>query len=154
MPVAPFLPAIIGPAGSVGGAAIAAHSAGEAADIQQKSASDALALQREMFTTRRADLQPWVTSGNQANQTLSALMGFRPAPAAKQITDGGTSTTRAPRPGPFMDTMRSTRTVARQNGGEPADIEMVLLRAPDGSQQAVPRRVASHYVAKGATLVQ
>ena len=163
MPAALVIPAVIGAAGSVAGAGIAAYSANKAAKTQAAAASSALDLQKQMYDQSRLDRQPWVTTGGQAATTLGALMGLGgPVNGQRLMPNGGTNSDqsdaitlggamRAPSP---TGLPQGARTPALQNGREPADLDTVMLAAPDGTRQAVPRRFMQHYITQGATLVQ
>lgn len=71
MPVGAFISA----AGSIGGALISSGSANKAANAQTKSAEAALALQKQIFDTTRADLSPWTMVGQSALFQLSDALG-------------------------------------------------------------------------------
>jgi len=73
-----------GVAGSLGGAAIASHGAGQAAkaqstagltaaQLQAKSSADALAFQKQQYADQQANAAPWLKAGTQAINTLSGL---------------------------------------------------------------------------------
>jgi hypothetical protein len=60
--------------GSLAGGALASSGAKSAAETQAAAGDKALALQKDMYDQTRQDLAPWVTSGSQANTTLSSLL--------------------------------------------------------------------------------
>lgn len=82
MPIAAFIPAIIGAAGAIGGAAIAGHGAGKqasaamsAAQLQHLDAQAALKFEKQQYADTRADQAPWLKAGQGAITTLADLMG-------------------------------------------------------------------------------
>src|SRR5262252_3390165 len=112
-------------AGGVASSAIQAHAAGKAAQQQQQAADRALALQQQMYQQTRSDLAPYMGAGNQGLTSLTSLLGVGGGPQAGMSG-----------PPPPL--------------GQGAT---VLLRAPDGTQQAVPAALAGHYLSRGATRV-
>lgn len=60
----------LGAAGSVGGALIQSHAAGDAADTQAAAAHEANQLQQQMYNQQRADQEPWRQAGVQALSDL------------------------------------------------------------------------------------
>ncbi|HZW05398.1 MAG TPA: hypothetical protein VFF58_00690 [Candidatus Nitrosotalea sp.] len=81
-------------AGALGGAAISSNAAGKAAStqasaaeqgqqLQAKEAADALAFQKEQWTTQQANLAPWLSAGKGA---LSNLTGLLSTPGAGLLT--------------------------------------------------------------------
>ena len=82
MPIVAAVPAIIGAAGAIGGAAIAGHGAGKqadaamsAAELQHQDAQAALKFQKQQYADTRADQAPWLKAGQGAITTLADLMG-------------------------------------------------------------------------------
>jgi hypothetical protein len=76
-------------AGSVGSSAIGAHAAGKAANAQSTAAQQAanlqhqdtaaaLAFQKQQYADQQRIMQPWINTGQQANQSLAYLMGLKP----------------------------------------------------------------------------
>lgn len=57
------------------GAGASSYSANEAENAQSDSAKRANATQSGMFNTTQANLQPWLTSGGQARDTLGVMAG-------------------------------------------------------------------------------
>lgn len=89
MPVAAFIPAIIGAAGAVGGAAIASHGATSAANTQAQAAQsaaqlnyqaqqNALDFQKQVYGNQQAELGPYFGVGTGALYSLANLMGITP----------------------------------------------------------------------------
>jgi hypothetical protein len=81
MPAAIAIPAIIGAAGSIGGAALAAHGAGQQADaamsaaqLQHQDAQAALQFNNKVFDTQQANAQPWLKAGQGAVTSLSGML--------------------------------------------------------------------------------
>jgi hypothetical protein len=75
MPAAIAIPAIVGAASSIGGAAIQAQGAKSAAKTQQKGADRALQLQSQVYNDQRALMDPYVQAGQSSIGTLGRLMG-------------------------------------------------------------------------------
>jgi hypothetical protein len=76
-------------AGSVGSSAISAHAAGKAgnagataaeraANLQHQDTAAALAFQKQQYADQQRIMQPWINTGQQANQSLAYLMGLKP----------------------------------------------------------------------------
>jgi hypothetical protein len=68
-------------AGSIGGAAVAAHGAGKQADaaksaagLQHQDAQDALNFQKQEFATQQKNEAPWIKAGGSAVSTLSDML--------------------------------------------------------------------------------
>lgn len=72
--------------GAIGGAALSSRAAGKAAeaqedatkyaaDLQAKSASEALGFQKEQFATEQENLAPWLQAGKTSLADLTASMG-------------------------------------------------------------------------------
>lgn len=74
---------------TIGGAAIAADAAGDAADTQLQGSRESSQASREMFDISRAQQQPFMQSGYAANDVLSRLMGI--APTAGRTLPGNLS---------------------------------------------------------------
>lgn len=110
-----------------------------AAKSQEKAADKSLALQERMFNQTRADQQPYMQAGQSSLSALTRGMGLS-APAPSMAATPGEMRTAVPRGG--LSAMR----------GAPAG-NVVQLRAPDGSVQAVPQDQAEHYMARGAQRV-
>ncbi len=66
----------LGAIGSIGGAAISAIGAGKQASAAERSSEAAIAEQRRQFDITQKNLQPWLTGGTQAMQTLQFLLGL------------------------------------------------------------------------------
>lgn len=152
MPAA--IPIAIGAAGGLGflGARSQANAAKDAAQTQAESTDKALALQREMWAAQQQNQAPWVSAGQGAVSTLARLMGT-PQPAMAMPSQGpqnamGGQTNMLARiaGGPRTIGTRAAGAVLGQQG-------MVVLRAPDGSTQAVPEAQAEHYISRGAARV-
>ena len=91
----------IGAAGSVAGAAISSHAAGNAAStqasaadraaqLQYQASQEALQFQKQQFAQQQANMLPWLQSGAGALANLDYLLGITPA------TGGGYSTSGTP----------------------------------------------------------
>jgi hypothetical protein len=76
--LAPFIPAIIGAAGAVGGAVIASHGAGKAADASQYATDQSVAVERQNAQDAARRLDPYVQAGYTGTNALTARLGLRP----------------------------------------------------------------------------
>jgi hypothetical protein len=76
-------------AGIIGGGVVSSligsSASRDAASMQADSAERAQAQQAAQYQQTRADLQPWVQSGSQANNKLSSLMGLDGSDPAAQL---------------------------------------------------------------------
>ena len=75
MPAALAIPAILGAAGvgaSIFGSVNSSNAANDAAQLQYKSAEDALQFQKDEFSTQQQNIAPWLSAGK---QSLGTLMG-------------------------------------------------------------------------------
>jgi len=100
------------------------RAAKKASEQQGQSAQDALAVQQQQYQQSRQDLGPYRQQGGQGLTALSGLLGM-PTPGPE------------PPPVPL--------------GGVPQPGAMVMLRAPNGQQKAVPANQVDYYVSRGAT---
>jgi hypothetical protein len=73
MPVAPFIPAIIGGVAAVGAASIASKGQQKASDAQVGAATAANETQLQIFNQQRADQEPWRQAGIGALGQLTSL---------------------------------------------------------------------------------
>jgi hypothetical protein len=159
----------------VAGAAMQSHAAGNAAESQERSAHEALELQREMYQQRRTDLQPYMASGAAANTTLSQLMGLGTPQAAAAPATGLPAPRPVPVPTPEQFASGSQRGIPRDMSGRttgPIRLDdwrelrnaqygathqnasgYVQLRSPDGHTSQVPVDQVDHYLQRGATRV-
>ena len=89
----------VGLAGSIGGAAIGAHSADKAADaqsaaanhaadLQYKASQDALAFQKQQYAQGQSNLAPWLQSGAGGLANLDYLLGITPSSTQGQMAGG------------------------------------------------------------------
>lgn len=99
-----IIPIVAGVAGSIGGAAIAAHGAGQAAStqanaanyaaqLQKQAADESLAFQKQVFGTQQSELYPWLGIGTGAAVNLANLLGIEPPQGnlyQPNISQGGT----------------------------------------------------------------
>lgn len=106
--------------GSVASAAIGADAAKDAARTQRAGATDASAVQREMFNTVNRQQQPFIQSGYGANAELSRLLGITP-----QSASGGAPGTGASRVGDLVSS----------RGGVPA-VNQELYASDPGYREA------------------
>lgn len=93
----------IGAAGSIGGAAIASHSAGKAADAQTEAANhaadlqhqdsqDALDFQKQQYETSQAQQAPWLAAGNNGLNALQYGLGTGGSANGSGVAQGSLST--------------------------------------------------------------
>jgi len=102
------------------------RAAKKAADQQIAASNKAQGQLDTIYQDTKANMQPFLTTGQQANQTLASLMGLSNAPTGVPINQPT-----APGSGQAM----------------------VQMRAPDGSVELVPQTMVSHYQQRGAQLV-
>lgn len=166
MPVA--IPAIIAAAGTVGGAAIASHAAGSAADKQTAAANQATQLQRDIYNQQRTDQMPWLNTGRGAVSTLGRLMGIdsNPAPVSA-LTSAPQIQAHTPSPNAtYTGQFAVNRTTGVPAQSQPMPLSSVLpgnvssyaggmvrMRAPNGFVGPVAASDVAHYEALGATRV-
>lgn len=146
MPAA--IPIAIAGAGALGfmGAKSQAGAAKDAAAAQERSSREALALQREQWVQQQQNQAPWLSAGQGAVSTLARLMGT-PQPNISMPSP-------VPQPqGGLAQLAGQQNLAARGAGALLGQRGMVVLRAPDGSTQAVPEDAAQHYISKGAVRV-
>jgi hypothetical protein len=154
MPAA--IPLAVAGASLVSGA-MGAHAAKSAATTQAASADKALALNSRIYDDQKAQMQPFVTGGQQAFQTLlngwQSRQGMAPGQAMastplRQVGSGQTPAAAAAA-GPFGQAMGAP------NSGSPGlSSGMVQMRAPDGTVRPVPSQLVDKYRARGAQVVQ
>lgn len=122
-------------AGNVAGSAIAAHGAKSAAKTQATAAQAAAAATNRATTQATNYLQQGRAQNNGGMQSgaMNSLYQFAGVPRAPQAPSYG-----APQ-GPM--------------GAPPPQGGLVMLRAPNGQQKAVPANQVDHYVQLGATKV-
>lgn len=95
-------------AGSAVSAALGADAAKDAARTQRAGASEASAVQREMFNTVNRQQQPFIQSGYGANAELSRLLGITP-----QNAQGGAPGTGSSRIGDLVTSSGGVPTMNR-----------------------------------------
>jgi hypothetical protein len=150
MPAA--IPIAIGVSAGVGliGAKMSSNAAKNAAATQAQAASEANTLQRQMFEQTRSDQLPWLNAGRGAVTSLSRLMGLDSNPASTSSLTSPAAPRVVQRTQPLSSIGRATpNTIAPRAN----DVGMVMMRAPDGSQQAVSQDQVGHYEARGAVRV-
>lgn len=76
MPVAPFVPAIIGGIATIGGGLLSANASKNAAKTQAAAAQQGVQAQQQMYEQTRSDLAPYLTTGNSALSQLAQLFGL------------------------------------------------------------------------------
>ncbi len=70
--------AVIGAAGTAGGAALAAHGATSAANDQAQTAANALAFEKQQLAQKQSLLQPYEGLGEEGGSQLGSLLGLAP----------------------------------------------------------------------------
>src|SRR5262245_58243546 len=135
MPAALAIPLAIGAGAQVGSAIIGAKAAGKAAKQQQQAVQQAMRYQEPLYQRAQqiaaeqaargqAAFAPYAQAGTQGLTALTSLLGLPPAPGPVLGQPGFSA---PPMPG-----------------------ATVLLRAPNGTQRAVPADQVAHYEARGA----
>jgi hypothetical protein len=142
---------------SVVSGAMGAHAAKSAANTQAASADKALALNTRIYDDQRAQMQPFVTGGQQAFQTLlngwQSRQGMSPGP---QMTATPLAPGRVPNvAGNGGQGVAFGQAMGAPNSGSPGlSSGMVQMQAPDGSVRPVPSQLVDKYRARGAQVVQ
>ena len=77
----PFIPAIIGVAGAIGGSLISSHASNNASRAAADAAAQNNALQQRTYDSNKALLQPTVDRGNTAADALQGFLGLGGDPA-------------------------------------------------------------------------
>ena len=152
------IPLIISAGASIAKAKMASNAAKKAAQTQETAGERALGFQTQAYQQQRADVAPYAQAGQASLANLTA-MGQQPV-----VSRGpnGYQPTRPPAPAPMPAASPMTlNQIGPASGARPrgpmspdgGDSQMVQLRAPDGSVQAVPATVAPHYLSRGAVRV-
>lgn len=161
--------AIILAASAIGGAAIEAHAAGQAADKQQAATNQALGVQQGVYNQTRADLSPYTALGQGAVGNLRQLAGI---PGGAPVNNGANlppgvqggrvsplayvqpNATSVQLPqgnyGPTTQVPTNLTASANPNGSQSS---YVLMQAPTGERQQVPADQVSFYQQRGAQVV-
>ena len=137
----------VGAAGSIGGALIGSHAAGQAANAQvsaadyaaqlQKQAADqSLAFNQQMWNTQQQNLAPWLQQGKGALANLSYLMGVPFGPGGTSAPPSGAVAPGAS-PTPPQVTDAGGHGQFGANGGAPLT-GMTSGAAPQTNPGAVP----------------
>ena len=79
-----IIPAIIGTVGAVGGSLISSHAIGQASQAATNAANQNNALQSQIYSSNKALEQPYINSGNSANDALQGFLGLGGDPAKSQ----------------------------------------------------------------------
>jgi hypothetical protein len=163
-------PAVIGAAGTLGGAYLQTRGAGQAAEAQLQATREALAYEKERdaylrnleanrYATLSGQLQPYIGAGTSASNRMAELMGL-PVAAAPIAGIGKGITPAAPvtsaMPTYSMARQRTTQPVegyAVPRGTAPAMTGLVTVQAPTGETRQMPADQAQAYIARGARIV-
>lgn len=150
MPAA--IPLAVAGASMVSGA-MGAHAANSAAKTQAASADKALALNTRIYDEQKAQMQPFVTGGQQAFQTLlngwQNRQGMSPGVAMAQTPLRPAEPREPGMQGAFGQAMGGPN-----SGSQGLSSGMVQMRAPDGTIRPVPSQLVDKYRARGAQVVQ
>jgi hypothetical protein len=155
-----------------------AHKAGKAAEQasqqQQQAAQEAirygeplyqraLGIAEQQATQGRAGLEPFRQAGYQEMQqvgapaltSLTAFLGLPTASGLPPMPSGGAAPGPAPNPnaGGFVNPQASVALAQALAPGGSLQKPTVMLRAPNGQQQAVPADHVEFYLQRGATRV-
>ncbi len=76
--------AVIGGAATLGGAALTSGAASDAAAAQQQAEQEQLAFQKQVYGNAQTNLNPDISTGNNAGSALAGLLGTGGDPAASQ----------------------------------------------------------------------
>jgi hypothetical protein len=153
------------------GASRAAGAAKDAAKTQAESADKAIALQRDIFETRRQDLAPYTSAGGAAMNTLAEAMGLPAGPAPAPMAGGAppVSTARqrppeAPALGlagprnapmtPMAPPAGSKASAQTASSMAPAVGGAVRMQTPTGQIVLVPAERVNEAVLRGGQVVQ
>jgi Flp pilus assembly protein TadG len=140
--------AAIGVGGSLIGGAIKSHQASKAANAQQAGAQQAQQTLERNQTQTRADLDPFRLQGQAAFQKLGTFMGLPSTGQVQQQNRVAANTGPDPRLGiPGYNSSTGVVGPTNQMGST------VMMRAPDGTTQQVPREQVQHYSQLGAQVV-
>jgi len=163
------LTAGIGTAGALIGAGIQSSGISKAAEIEAAVQREALqyekqrdqylqGLEAQRYGELNQRLQPYISTGQNASDRMAQILGL-PAPSPYTPSQPIPSTPAIP---PGYD-QRGPGTpggvptgVAVPRGGttpNPVPAQLVMMRAPDGSQQQVPADQVSHYTQRGAQVI-
>ncbi len=160
LPLAAWLPSAIGAAGQLLGAGVSSSGATKAAEIQAKYLREALAYEKQrdqylqsLEANRYGNLEhrlsPYMALGQGASERIGRLLGLDLAgPGGAEQSVQGIPPYHAQ--GSFPGNLPG----AGQPKQPAAPGATVMLRAPDGSTQAVPQDQVPHYLNRGAVPVQ
>ena len=155
---------------SAAGSIISSGAVRDAAQKQADATAQALALQKSMYDTTRADLSPYSQTGVAALGNLRSLVGL-PAtiqPTPSNPPPGGIPASSVPggAPGQMqVGSLQNPGAPLRTPQGMPVPLQSnpvsmqtnsgyVTMRAPDGTTQQVDAAHVPFYQQKGATVLQ
>ncbi len=125
-----------------------ADAATHAADLQAKSAQEALDYTKGVKAAQTTAFAPYQAVGAQATAALPGAV--RPMPQGPPAPYGSQPRAVMPQAQPLSQLGQPPAPTA--NPSAPSG-PMVLLQAPDGSQKQVPQAQAAMYIARGAKQV-
>lgn len=145
------------------GAALQARAAGKATEAQLKYLREALAYEKERdrygyateanrYAALMGETAPYRATGVASNARMADLLGLPGPPTAAPEAPPPTY------PTPSLPGVTAPAGTAVPRGQPPGSVPMgpggsVMMRAPDGSQQQVPREFVEHYTQRGATVI-
>lgn len=154
MPAGIAIPLIIGAIS----AKKSATAAKKAAKVQAEGEDQALALQKQMYDDAQARYAPYQEVARNALPTLASLAGNVQAPRYGQnlrdLSIYGQPPNMPPSPvsAPAMS-LPGRSPMQADSSGQPNANARVIMRAPNGQTQAVPREQVAHYQQKGAQVM-
>ena len=146
MPAAIAIPALIGAAGSVGGAVIASRGAKGAAKTQSTAAN--LAGRRQERAT--ADALRYIESRRTGQPIGAPASPYPPGGANLDAVSRLSPTAPGRPPGPVQGGPVQT---APLSIGMPPQGQMVTVQAPTGETRQVPAQQAQYFVSRGGRVV-
>lgn len=177
MPAAVAIPLIVGAASTaatVYGAKKSADASKNAARTQTAAGDQALGLQRDMYQQQQANLAPYRALGNGSLGNLGNFQSFAGVPGSfgagvqaqyQRPLSPGFQAPHQQQPQGQQPTMgqpavdhaiprRGMLGMVRGMAQQPASVDMVRMRAPNGEEQHVPSAQVEHYRQLGAQVVQ
>jgi hypothetical protein len=163
------LTAGIGTAGSLIGAGIQSSGISKAAEIEAAVQREALQyekqrdqylqnLEAQRYGELNQRLQPYISTGQSASERMAQILGL-PAPTPYTPSVPIPTTPAIPpgydQRGPGTPGSYPTGVAVPRGGTTPNPVpaQLVMLRAPDGTQKQVPADQVAHYVSRGAQVI-
>lgn len=143
MPAAVLVPSLISAGTSIVGGIMGSKAAKNAAKTQVESGDKALGLQGHLYQQQQAMNQPYMNLGQSALGNLGAMVG---RPQAMPTANPATMGPQGRQMPPGGQTVGQS--MLRPGGGG-----MVRMRAPDGSENAVPPDQVQFFLQRGAQVL-